>query len=193
MGSCRGEAWGQARGLPCPRCHASLQKPSRVLQSRWLHPRDVILWPWLKHMQQCKPMIREKRSWSDDKSLTGEIHKDLSIHISSCSLQHPSSQQLNGISPKEKGLNVSYYKGSFGNFSICLSVCLSIYLSETRFPGCPGTHSIGQADLKLKRSDCHYLPRPGIKGVHHYTGPEIFFKASSNIDNARDLRSDASF
>jgi hypothetical protein len=34
-------------------------------------------------------------------------------------------------------------------------------------PGCPGTHSVDQADLEQK-STCLCLPSAGIKGVHHH-------------------------
>jgi hypothetical protein len=33
-------------------------------------------------------------------------------------------------------------------------------------PGCPRTHSVDQAGLKLRKSAC--LPSAGIKGVHHH-------------------------
>jgi hypothetical protein len=35
-------------------------------------------------------------------------------------------------------------------------------------PGCPGTHSVDQAGLKLKRSTCLCLPSSVIKGVRHH-------------------------
>lgn len=45
-------------------------------------------------------------------------------------------------------------------------------------PGCLGTSSVDQGDLRLKRSVCLCLPTAGIKGVcHHY--PEMFFKFDS--------------
>jgi hypothetical protein len=42
-------------------------------------------------------------------------------------------------------------------------------------PGCPGSHSVGQAGLELKRSTCLCLPSAGNKGVrHHCLVPTIF-------------------
>ncbi|GAB1295160.1 Neuropeptide FF receptor 1 [Apodemus speciosus] len=35
-------------------------------------------------------------------------------------------------------------------------------------PGCPGTHSVDQAGLKLKKSTCLCLPSAGIEGVCHH-------------------------
>jgi hypothetical protein len=35
-------------------------------------------------------------------------------------------------------------------------------------PGCPGTCSVDQAGLKLKRSTCLCLPSAGIKRMHHH-------------------------
>lgn len=38
-------------------------------------------------------------------------------------------------------------------------------MSLCNSPGCPGTHSVDQADLELKRSPCLCLPDAGIQGV----------------------------
>jgi hypothetical protein len=35
-------------------------------------------------------------------------------------------------------------------------------------PGCPGTHSVDQAGLDLKKSACLCLTNAGIKGVSHH-------------------------
>ena len=51
------------------------------------------------------------------------------------------------------------------NFKYCGVVIVSLYS-----PGCPGTHSVDQADLKRKTSacPCPCLLSAEIKGVSHY-------------------------
>jgi hypothetical protein len=48
-------------------------------------------------------------------------------------------------------------------------------------PGCPGTHSVGQAGLELQKSACLCLPSAGIKGVRHHArlSTEILMKIHS--------------
>ena len=42
-------------------------------------------------------------------------------------------------------------------------------------PGFPGTHSVYQAGLELKRSACLCLPSAGIEGVHHHYPAHLAF------------------
>jgi hypothetical protein len=35
-------------------------------------------------------------------------------------------------------------------------------------PGCPGTHSVDQVGLELRKITCLCLPSAGIKGVSHH-------------------------
>jgi hypothetical protein len=52
-------------------------------------------------------------------------------------------------------------------FEILVSLCS---------PGCPGTHFIDQAGLKLtQKSACLSLPSAGIKGVCHHAWPFLWF------------------
>ncbi|GAB1296005.1 Glutamine--fructose-6-phosphate aminotransferase [Apodemus speciosus] len=44
-------------------------------------------------------------------------------------------------------------------------------------PGCPGTHSVDQAGLELKKSACLCLPSAGIKGVRHHARQLDGFKS----------------
>jgi hypothetical protein len=41
--------------------------------------------------------------------------------------------------------------------------------------GCPGTHSVDQAGLELKRSTCLCLPSAVIKGVHHHQSQSLMY------------------
>ena len=50
---------------------------------------------------------------------------------------------------------------------VCLFICFRDKVSLCS-PGCPGTHSVEQAGLKLKSSACLYLPSAGVKGVPHH-------------------------
>ena len=53
-------------------------------------------------------------------------------------------------------------------------------------PGCPGTHSVDQAGLKLQRSSCLCLLGAGTKSVCHYHLANLFYlnkdlKASDSL------------
>jgi hypothetical protein len=41
-------------------------------------------------------------------------------------------------------------------------------------PGCPGTHSVDQAGLELRKSACLCLPSAGIKGMCHHCPANLF-------------------
>jgi hypothetical protein len=60
---------------------------------------------------------------------------------------------------------------------VCLFVCFRDRVSLYS-PGCPGTHSVDQADLTQK-STCLCLPSAGIKGVRHHTW--LFFCLNSLV------------
>jgi hypothetical protein len=55
-----------------------------------------------------------------------------------------------------------------------LFIYLKIYLKVFQdrvslcIPGCPGTHSVDQAGLKLRNPPACASPSAGIKGMHHH-------------------------
>jgi hypothetical protein len=67
-------------------------------------------------------------------------------------------------------------------FMVCLFVCLFVFIFlvfrdrvSLCSPGCPGTHSVDQTGLELKKSACLCLPSAGIKGVRHHARLSLVF------------------
>jgi hypothetical protein len=55
---------------------------------------------------------------------------------------------------------------------VCLFVCLFVFRDRVSLysPGCPGTHSVDQAGLKLRNLPASASQVLGIKGVHGTEG-----------------------
>lgn len=57
------------------------------------------------------------------------------------------------------------------SLSFFLSLCLCLFFKpriSLCSPGCPGTYTVDQTGIELKRSACFYFPSAETKGVHHH-------------------------
>ena len=74
--------------------------------------------------------------------------------------------------PQEPHLHCELHSLPFSTFWWnCVLFCFVLLFSKIGLVcvvGCPGTHCVEQAGLKLKRSICLCLPSTGVKGVPHH-------------------------